>query len=205
MSTQKVGDRPEGTPEGQPDPKTFTQDEVNAMMGRVRSEERSKFPDYDKLRARAKVADDLERASLTEKEKASLAAAEWQRKAVDAEGRAADMAIRADIRVQAVLKGIVDPDAAVALIDRSGIEYSDENGVKGVADALDALISAKPYLKGAGVTKPVAPNLNGKDGKPAPAAPQLTPEQRTVAHRMYSELNPTDAEVKYSKGIAVKA
>jgi hypothetical protein len=151
------------------------------MMGKVRAEERGKYVDYDKLKARAKVADTLEAASLTEKEKAERAAAEWQRKATDAEARAADTAIRADIRVKAVQRGIVDPDAAVALIDRSGIAYSAEEGVKGVAEALEALVTSKPYLKG-GVAP--APNINpGGAGQPA-ARPKLTDVQRDAARRM---------------------
>ena len=205
MTQANVDDKPTGKPEPDAVLKAFTQEEVNAMMGRVRAEERGKFPDYARLKERAGVADTLEKSNLTEKEKSDRAAAEWQRKAVDAEARVADTAIRADIRVQAVQLGIVDPDAAVALIDRSGIGYSDEEGVRGVADALTALVAAKPYLKGAAPAKPVAPNLNGKDGKAPGAAPQLTPEQRNVAHRMYSELGHTEAEIKYSKGIPVKA
>ena len=200
MVTPKAGEKPEGTPEATPAPKTFTQEEVNALMGKTRAEERSKFQDYDKFKARAKVADTLEAAQLTDKEKAEHAAAEWQRKATDAAGRVADVAIRAEIKVKAVQKGIVDPDAAVALIDRSGIVYSDEEGVKGVAEALDALVAAKPYLRAAEV-KPVAGNLNpGGGGAPKPT-PQLTDAQRNVARRMYPELAPAEAAAKYSKGL----
>ena len=200
MTTPKPADKPEGTPE----PKMFTQEEVNAFMGKVRAEERGKFPDYVNLKERAALADKLEQANLTEKEKATKTASEWQRKALDADARIADTAIRSEIRVQAVVQGIVDPDAAVALIDRSGIAYSEAEGVKGVAEPLGALIAAKPYLKGVPQPKP-APNLNTKDGKPPAAAPQLTPEQRNVAHRLFPELPHPDAEIKYNKGLPTRA
>ena len=190
------------------EPKTFTQEEVNALMGRTRAEERSKFADYDQLKQRAGVADKLENASRTDKEKLERSAADWQRKAVDAEARVADTAIRAEIRVKAAKLGIIDPDAAVALVDRSAVGYSDKDGVKGVSEALELLIAAKPYLKGGGggtAPKPGAPNLNAQGGKPAPGAPQLTPEQRNVAHRLFPELPHTDAEVKYNKGLPIRA
>lgn len=199
MTTPKAEEKPDATPA----PKTFTQDEVNAYMGKVRAEERGKYTDYERLKERAKVADQLESANLSAKDKADRAAAEWQRKAVDAEARAADTAIRAEIKVKAMSQGAIDPDAVVALIDRNGISYSDESGVQGVTEALSLLLDAKPYLR-AVTAKPSAPNLNTKDGKPAPAAPQLTDAQRNVAHRLYSELNHTDAEIKYSKGLAPK-
>ena len=194
----------EGTTDPKLEIKGFTQEDVNSMMGKVRSEERAKYLDYDKLKERAAVADKLEKANLTKEERTTQEAATWQRKAIDSEARIADMAIRADIRVQAALQGIIDPDAAVALIDRSGIVYSEEEGVKGVAEALTALVTAKPYLKGV-AGKPAAPNLNAKDGKPVGATPQLSAEQRNVAHRLYPELSHTDAEVKYNKGMPAKA
>ena len=56
-------------------PKTFTQDEVNELMGKVRRETREKFADYDDLAKKAKAYDEAQEAAKTELEKAQEAAA----------------------------------------------------------------------------------------------------------------------------------
>lgn len=186
MTTPEVT-TPEPKPEPQPqpketppaEPKTFSEDEVNAMTGRVRAQERAKYSDYGTLKERAKKADELEAANLSDKERLERKAANAERKAIDADARIADTAIRAEVRMRAVQKGIVDPDAAFALVDRTDIEYSDDNGVSGVDPALDALLVAKPYLKG---TVPGAPNLN-PEGVPPQAPVKLTDAQRATAQR----------------------
>ena len=183
------GKEPEGAqepkPEGQvPIPasesgKSFTQEEINQMMGRVRSEERAKYSDYSRLKERAQKADELEAANLSEKEKLERKVAEADRRAIDADARIADTAIRAEVRMRAVQKGIVDPDAAYALIDRTDIAYSDDEGVTGVDAALDTLLTNKSYLK---APNAVAPNLN-PEGVPAQAPVKLTDAQREAAKR----------------------
>lgn len=58
-----------GTQQAQ-EPKTFTQDEVNELMGKVRRETREKYADYDELSKKAKAYDEAQEASKTELEKA---------------------------------------------------------------------------------------------------------------------------------------
>ena len=55
--------------------KTFTQAEVDALMGKVRRETRDKFADYDDLKAKAGRYDELEEANKTELQKAQDEAA----------------------------------------------------------------------------------------------------------------------------------
>lgn len=52
------------------------------------------------------------------------------------------------IQAEAVKKGIKDVDAALKLIDRSGIKVNDDN-IEGVSEAVDSLVEGKPYLKDA--------------------------------------------------------
>ena len=59
----------------QQEPKTFTQDEVNELMGKVRRETREKYADYDDLAKKAKAYDDAQEAAKSELEKAQEAAA----------------------------------------------------------------------------------------------------------------------------------
>lgn len=55
--------------------KTFTQDEVNELMGKVRRETREKYADYDDLAKKAKAYDEAQEAAKSELEKAQEAAA----------------------------------------------------------------------------------------------------------------------------------
>lgn len=79
------GTPPEGA-DGQGEAKTFTQDEVNALVGQARTDERrkatTKFADYDDLKARADGAKTLEQRM-----------AEVEQRAKDAEARA----LRSDV------------------------------------------------------------------------------------------------------------
>lgn len=200
--TTPEGKEPEGIP-GDPmaagaatEPGAFTQDQVNQMMGKVRSEERAKFSDYSRLKERAQKADDLEAANLSDKEKLERKAADAERKAIDADARIADTAIRAEVRLRSVQKGIVDPDAAYALIDRTDIVYSDEEGVTGVDTALDTLLVNKSYLKAPNVS---APNLN-PEGVPSQVPVKLTDAEREMAHRLFRNKSPAEAEAEYVAG-----
>ena len=51
--------------------RTFTQDEVNAIVGKRLAEEKSKFADYDALKAKAAKYDEAEEANKTELQKAT--------------------------------------------------------------------------------------------------------------------------------------
>lgn len=51
--------------------RTFTQDEVNAIVGKRLAEEKSKFADYDVLKAKADKFDEAEEASKSELQKAT--------------------------------------------------------------------------------------------------------------------------------------
>jgi phage I-like protein len=157
--------------------RTFTQEELNRITGQRVAEERAKYGDVEALRLRAAKADELEQAQLTEKERLEVRLAEQQKTNLDALGRISSMAIQSDIKVRASQMGIIDPDAAVALIDRGSVAYSEESGVTGVEMALEALIVSKPYLKGVAA----APNLNAGNRQAAAPPIALTAEQREAA------------------------
>lgn len=58
--------------------------------------------------------------------------------------------------------GIVDPDAALKLVDRSAISVADDGTVTGAEDALKKLVEAKPYLGGKpGTTRLGSPSAPG--------------------------------------------
>lgn len=159
-------------------PRQFTQSDIERIAGRARAAERAKYADYDELKVRAEKADELERANMTEAQRKETMIAELQRKTIDAETKIAEMAINSDIRVRASQRGFVDPNDAVALINRSGIGYSDSTGVSGVADALAALMSAKAHLL---TPNSHTPNINAHGGAAPPVAKALSPLEKEAA------------------------
>lgn len=69
------------------EPRMFTQDEVNEMMGKVRREARGKFADYDELKAKAERYDAAEEAAKTELERANERAAKAEAELKEARER----------------------------------------------------------------------------------------------------------------------
>lgn len=51
--------------------RTFTQEEVNAIVGKRLAEEKNKFADYDNLKAKASKFDEMEEANKSELQKAT--------------------------------------------------------------------------------------------------------------------------------------
>ena len=199
--TQPAEPKPEGNPPQEPpvqqsageeSAKTFSQAEVNAMMGRTRQEERAKFSDYAHLQERSKVADTLEQAQMTSQQRLESEKSAAQRDAIDARAESADTMIRTSIELKASKLGVADTDAAYRLIDRSGISYNSEDGaVNGVDEALHQLLETRSYLKGRPAS---APNINPEGGPPQPVV-HLSPEQKTAARVM------SMSEEDYAKGM----
>ena len=170
--------------------KSYTQEEVNQMMGKTRRETRDKFSDYETLKERAAQADELEQAHLSVKERLEARVEQAEKNAQAADQRITEAMIATAVQVQAGQMGIVDPEAAFLLVDRANIRYTAEAGVSGVEDALTQLLEKKPYLKG-----PVrAPNINPEGGQ-ADAPVRLTAEQRDAAKYLGM------TEEQYAKGI----
>ncbi|MDP2661417.1 MAG: phage scaffolding protein [Dehalococcoidia bacterium] len=176
-------------------PKTFTQDEVNALVGRVRGEVKAQFQDYDDLKAKAGKFDGLQRDQLTEQEKMRQDLAKEQRLRADAEGRIAVVAIDSAIRVRAAESGFINPSAALRMVNRDGIKYNEDGGVTGVDEALAALKGTDPYLL-APAGRQTAPNVNPARGAPGQGR-ALTEDQRDAARRMHL------SEEEYAKGLPV--
>ena len=76
--------------------------------------------------------------------------------------------INSDLKVFAVQAGIIDPEAAALLADRSEITVDDSGAVQGAKEAIDGLVKNKPYLVGKGTKTEVgsASNPGGDGGNP---------------------------------------
>lgn len=126
--------------------KTFSQADVDKIVQNRLAKETKKFGDYEDLKARAAKADELEAAQRTDAEKQAARTAELERK--DATNTTAVQEARLE---NAVLRsagkvGIVDPDAAVKLLDHSAIEYDSDGKPTNIEKLLKQLIEERPYL-----------------------------------------------------------
>ena len=139
-------------------PRTFTQDELNAIASREHKRGGQEalrafakelgFESVDEMKAAAKAQRDAQEKAKSEleREREARQRAEAERQA--AINRANERLFRAEVKATAVELGIIDPDAAFALMDREGVEVKDDGTVIGVKKALEALLKAKPYLAG---------------------------------------------------------
>ena len=158
---------------------TFTQEQVNRMQAQTRRDERGKFADYGDLKARAAKADELEQAQLSDTQKLEARAIEAERKVGEAQEQIASAMIASEVKVRARALGVIDPDAAYLLLDRSNVRFDADNGVSGVDDALASLLEAKPYLRSTNRT----PNINPESGQPVTTV-RLSADQREAARLM---------------------
>lgn len=158
------GQEPEGdqTPEGKgntPDPKTpdagndnktvtMTQAELDQMIqDRALRETRTKFGDYEDVKAKAARLDALEEEQKTELQKAQDKATAAETKAEEREQKANAKLLRAEIVAQAAAQG-ADVDLTVAYLAGSDAVSVDKDGnVTGVKEAVAAALKSKPNLK----------------------------------------------------------
>jgi hypothetical protein len=179
-------------PESPSQDRTFSQDDVNRIQAQTRREVRNQFSDYNQLKDRAAKADELEQAQLSEQEKLEARAVEAERKAASAAEQISSAMIASEVKVRATQMGIIDPDAALLLVDRANVRYTDVDGVTGVEAALTQLVEDKPYLKGSSANR--APNLNPQSGDLAPSL-RLSDDQREAARLMGM------SDEEYSQGL----
>lgn len=163
-------------------PATFTQDQVNAMMGRIRTETREriqkemadKYGDLEALKALAEKQQQAEEAAKSEAQKLAdaaaaekaklekkLAEAEAEREAMNA--RLVEQVLRSAVMREATAAG-ADPDVAWAMVDRAGLSLDEKGDAAGVKTALEALKRLKPHLFGGTVPGSPSNRTGGAGG-----------------------------------------
>lgn len=85
--------------------------------------------------------------------------------------------ITAEVKTIGTAMGLLDADAALALMDKSSVKVDQNGVVSGAKEALEALKTAKPYLFKADEAKPTGEkkDVGGKVGEGG--APTVTKEQ----------------------------
>ena len=156
---------------------------------KLRAESASYRARLRELEAASKAAED---AKLSEQERLSKRVAELEASASEQSRLLQERVLRYEVQLQAARLNIVDPDAALKLLDLSTIEYDPEGNPQDVDRALKALLKEKPYL--------VGPHVSGGNGSAAPkAAPSptnpATRSQAAASQRRYSQADLADRDL----------
>lgn len=108
---------------------------------------------------------DRKAAALSEAERATQAAQAGQQELARLREEHRTAVIRYEVMLLASKLNVVDPDAAVRLLDLQAVETAEDGALdaKGIEAALRALLKAKPYLVRA--EQVTAPETNAHSGK----------------------------------------
>lgn len=165
-STPPAGNPPAGNSEGQGNGQgvQLTDEQLAAAFN---------HPRFKSLNERAKKADELEKQAQEAAEAAAKEQGKFEdlyktanERATTLEAQLKQTRIENAVTLEAAKLGVVDPAAAVKLLDQSGISVGEDGAISGVAEALKALQEASPYLfktpaqgsVGSGNTNPGAGN-----------------------------------------------
>lgn len=160
---------------------------LQAELSRAREEAAAARVELKALRDAEKARADAE---LTETQRMTKRQRELEEEVERLQKQAREAAITAAIAKTAVALGVIDPDAAVKLLDTDALDIDDKTGEpKNIEEALRALIKAKPYLvakqesptpgamnAGAGANNAPPPNLTAEELAQATAS-GMTPER----------------------------
>lgn len=154
-------------------PRTYSQDDYDRTIGRIRSEERAKYADYETLKEKAERYDEAANAAKTAEEKLQEQLADRERELEQLRTSQREAVINSAIGQAASKLGVVDLDAATKLIDRSALEFDDSGAPQNVEQLVEGLVQDKPYL----AAKPAAGSFDGGVRTPAP---QTTDDPKTA-------------------------
>lgn len=169
-----------GTPPQPPENagKAFIPSELSDEdFGKIFEDERLwKHDRFKQLNERAKQADKFEAEKKAADEKAMQEQGKWKELAEKKEAEANEARTKLEqaitnnkIIVEAAKLGVVDNEAVLALISRTGIKVNDKGEIEGVVEALTALLESKPYLKGTASQPTLGGGTNpGNPGNTAP-------------------------------------
>ena len=140
----------------------FSQDEVNRMI-KARAERELKavladvgLSDLGELKTLVQQKRAAEDANKSELAKAQERAAELEKQLADAVEKQKTLSTLSDITAKAAKLGIVDPDAAYKLLNRSELEYGDDGAPTNTETLLVALLKDIAPAASMGLRNPAA-------------------------------------------------
>lgn len=149
---------------------TFTQDEVNQLLGKIRAEGRTKgneqaiadileitgVASLDALEAMADEHKELTLSAMTDKERLEAELADsklLQERAEAREATATSAANEATIKsavVNAAAGLFESAEAAYMLLDKDSVTLAEDGSIEGIEEALEVLLEEYPFLKKGG-------------------------------------------------------
>lgn len=166
-----------------PEAKTFTQEELDRILQDRIARERSKYGDYDTLKAQAGKLQALEDAQKTELQKAQEAAQRLQAERDAAIQAATDRLIQAAFIEAAAKHGVLHARDAFLLADKAGIQVTETGDVQGVDEAVKSLVDAGRLVLNDRRKAPPLDGGTGGGGRPDAVA-KLTQEEIAIAQKM---------------------
>jgi len=136
--------------------KTFTQKDLDDIISRRLSRERKAWQEQ--------LEEEKKKAAMTEAERLKAEKEEAEKKGKAAMEAANKRLVKAEVKAAAAEMGLIDADAAYALLDKDTIEVTDSGDVKGVKKALEALVKERPWLKKAAGSGSVGGGSNPAGG-----------------------------------------
>ena len=168
----------------QPDgERTFTQAEMDAVIGDRLKRQKAQYSDYDDLKSQAEKWAEHEEAQKSEIQKAHEAQQAAEKAGAAAIAKANERLILSEFIAQAAKLSAQHPADAYALADRSTVEVTEDGKVSGVEAAVKALVdNGRLPLTG----KPKAPDLDGGagSGERAGDSKPLSQEEKAIAKKM---------------------
>jgi len=157
--TEKTG---KSTPKGQGDktpPKNETDPQKTGEETKGKEIDPIPYPKFSETLKRAKKAEaDLltlqkanekkENAKLEKANKFKTLYEKEQEKTKGLETKLGEMNMKGQFIQKAQAKGIVDPEVAWSIADKSKMEVGDDGSISGMNEQLDGIVEAKPYLVG---------------------------------------------------------
>lgn len=133
-----------------PEKPTATSEETLARIAELERALKNATEERDRHRKKLSGYEDAERkaqeAQLSEIERVNKQYSELQAQHTAYAQSMQERVVRYEIERQAAKLGIIDPDAAAKLLDRSALEYDEDGTPHNAAKLLKKLIEDKPYL-----------------------------------------------------------
>ncbi len=171
-----------GTPSGGATPPknvAATLEEALARIAELEHATKNATEERDRHRKKLTAYEEAEKkaqeAQLSEVERTKKQHADLQSKYESDTAALISQIVNLRVKEIAAKLGIIDPDAAVRLIDDE-FEVDDEGNVTNAEELLKALLKNKPYLAGTPAPTPASPQA-----RQAPATPAMNPGRSTIA------------------------
>lgn len=186
------------------DEEVFDKDRAMATISKLREiEKEGKRAAKELTDAQSKLKA-LEDEKLSDQERQANRLAELEARDTTRDAEVQGMRLKLAVYSRADALGLADADLALAVLDRSKIEYGDDGAPTNLDDVLGVLLEDKPILRKSGTKKRVASNDAGAGNEPG-ESPSLTAAELEMAKKLdmtperYAAFRDTSSITEYER------